>query len=234
MYSKIPAVKAPTDAAVDDLFSFGDRMQTLLTDVTKATSAGISNVSTLRPELDGLLANYQSVRDMRYQMLDEYNLAKQAVEPTKFSFETHEQEFLDLRAQIAIVIKKALTRSTCTAADALELEQRLVLLENEVGWEGGKYTFNIPGPVENLVLVKNGFRVELAWKIPLSYDWTIGASGTADHYDIEIDGQLAAVTPYTMKWLTPSGLAAGEHTVSVYAVNDAGRSTAVQATFTTV
>ena len=234
MYNKIPLTKAPTNPAVDDLFSLSDRLQTLLTDVTKATNAGISRVMTFRPELDGLLENYQSVRDARYNMLEAYNLAKQAIEPTKFNFEMQEQEFLDLREQIAIVIKKALANSTSTAPDTLELERRLALLETEIGWEGGKYTFNVPAPVQELVAVMNGFRLELAWKIPLPVTWTTGTSGTAETYEIEIDGKLAAVTPYTMKWLTPSGLTAGQHTVSVYAVNDAGRSTAVQATFTSI
>ena len=238
MYTKIPPTKAPTPEDFnmnnDDLYTFAQRMMTLLNDGTKAENAGINNVMSYRPVMDGLLATYAITSQNRYFRLDEYNTAKQALEPSKFAFESCEKEFLDLREQIAIVLKKALANSTMYAADAPELERRLNVLETETGWEGGKLTFNIPCPVSELTLVKNMARLEIAWKIPEFQTWSTGRSGEATSYEIEIDNVLAAVTPYTMKWITAAGSfgTPGEHTINVYAVNDAGRSSASHVTYT--
>ncbi len=236
MYTKIPATKAPTPASVniDPLHEFATRMMTLLNDGTKAASAGINSVMTYRPILDGLLANYQDIKNTRYFKFDDYEIAKLALEPAKFAFESAEKEFMDTREQIVIVLKKALANSTMYAADTLELEQRLAILETETGWEGGKVTFNIPAPVSELTLTKNMARLEIAWKIPEFQTWTTGRSGEATSYEIEIDNILAAVTPYTMKWISATGSfgTPGEHTIRVYAVNDAGRSSEASVTYT--
>jgi len=234
MYAKMPTVKAPSDPNADDLQAFAARMMVLLNDGAKAENAGINSVMTYRPILTGLLANYTQTKANRYNALADYDIAKAALEPTKFTFDSGEKEFLDLREQIIILLKKAIANSTMYAADALELEQRLAILEDETGWEGGKVTFNIPSTVSALEVVKNGFRLEIAWKIPEYQNWTMGRSGEATSYEIEIDNVLAAVTPYTMKWITASGSfgTAGEHIIAVYAVNDAGRSSAAQVNYT--
>ena len=231
-FKSIPSLKFPSERedSKDDLLAFALPMQAVLNDATRRAALGIVDLSW-PGKLDNLLASYPALKTAWFDALDAYNLAKEQIAPAKNAMDAKDKEFADVRDQMSILFKNVLNAAT-NITDKDELEERLTLLESYCRWEGGKYQFNAPAPVSNLVGVKTGFYVNLDWEIPTPITNDYGKSGDAEMYEVMIDTVLVLVTPRTIASVNVASFAEGAHTAEVYAVNDAGRSAAVTYPFT--
>ncbi len=231
-FKSIPSLKFPSERedSKDELLAFALPMQAVLNDATRRAALGIVDLSW-PGKLDDLLASYPALKTAWFDALDAYNLAKEQIAPAKNAMDAKDKEFADTREQLCILFKNVLNAAT-NITDKDELEERLTLLESYCRWEGGKYQFNPPAPVSNLVGVKTGFYVNLDWEIPTPITNDYGKSGNAEMYEVMIDTVLVLVTPRTIASVNVASVAEGAHTAAVYAVNDAGRSTAVTYPFT--
>ena len=231
-FKSIPSLKFPSERedSKDELLAFALPMQATLNDATRRAALGIVDLSW-PGKLDDLLASYPALKTAWFDALDAYNLAKEQIAPKKNVMNAKDKEFADVRERMSILFRKVLNQAT-NITDKDELAERLALLESSCRWEGGKYQFNPPAPVSNLVGVKNGVILELDWELPTPVIDSHGTSGDAEMYEIMIDNVLIMVTPRTIATIGVGAFAEGAHTAEVYAVNDAGRSTAVTYPFT--
>ena len=231
-FKSIPSTKLPSERedSKDELLAFALPMQAVLNDATRRAALGIVDLSW-PGKLDDLLASYPALKTAWFDALDAYNLAKEQIAPKKNVMDAKDKEFADVREQMSILFRNVLNQAT-NITDKDELEERLALLESYCRWEGGKYQFNPPAPVSNLVGVKNGVILDLDWEVPTPVTGDYGKSGDAEMYEVRIDNVLIMATPRTIATIGVGAFAEGAHTAEVYAVNDAGRSTAVTFPFT--
>ena len=231
-FRSVPSTRFPSERedSKDELLAFALPMQAVLNDATRRAALGIVDLSW-PGKLDGLLTSYPALKTAWFDAVDAYNLAKEQIAPKKNVLDAKDKEFADVREQMSILFKKVLNQAT-NITDKDELEERLAFLESYCRWEGGKYQFNPPAPVSNLVGAKTGFYVELDWEIPTPVTGDYGKSGDAEMYEVRIDDVLIMVTPRTLASVNVASFAEGAHTAEVVAVNDAGRSEAVTYPFT--
>ena len=231
-FKSIPSLKFPSERenSKDDLLAFALPMQAVLNDATRRAALGIVDLSW-PPKLDRLLESYSELKTAWFDALDAYNEAKEQIAPKKNVMDAKAKEFADTREQMSILFKQVLNQAT-NITDKEELEERLAFLESYCRWEGGKYQFNPPAPVSNLVGVQTGVILDLDWEVPTPVTGDYGKSGDAETYEVRIDNVLIMVTPRTIARFGIGTFSEGAHTAEVYAVNDAGRSTAVTFPFT--
>ena len=231
-FKSIPSTKFPSERedSKDELLAFALPMQAVLNDATRRAALGIVDLS-FPGKLDRLLTSYPALKTAWFDAVDAYNLAREQIAPKKNVMDAKDKEFADAREQMSILFKKVLNQAT-NITDKDELDERLAFLESYCRWEGGKYQFNPPAPVSNLVGVKNGVILDLDWEVPTPVTGDYGKSGEAEMYEVRIDNVLIMVTPRTIATIGVGTFAEGAHTAEVYAVNDAGRSTAVTYPFT--
>ena len=231
-FKSIPSLKFPSERedSKDELLAFALPMQAVLNDATRRAALGIVDLSW-PGKLDDLLASYPALKTAWFDALDAYNLAKEQIAPKKNVMDAKEKEFADVREQMSILLRHVLNQAT-NITDKDELDERLALLESYCRWEGGKYQFNPPAPVSNLAGSKIGVILDLDWEVPTPVTGDYGKSGNAEMYEVRIDNVLIMVTPRTIARIGVGAFAEGAHTAEVYAVNDAGRSTAVTFPFT--
>ena len=231
-FKSIPSLKFPSERedSKDELLAFALPMQAVLNDATRRAALGIVDLSW-PGKLNDLLASYPALKTAWFDALDAYNLAKEQIAPKKNVMDAKEKEFADVREQMSILLRHVLNQAT-NITDKDELDERLALLESYCRWEGGKYQFNPPAPVSNLAGSKIGVILDLDWEVPTPVTGDYGKSGNAEMYEVRIDNVLIMVTPRTIARIGVGAFAEGAHTAEVYAVNDAGRSTAVTFPFT--